>query len=236
MKSSPFSNAEILGNLKAQVALRSLTLALAFSNWIGTSAVGVALLLVSPSAAQAYTVEDLLTVSRVAGEDYTALAQRAEMAARSMAQQRFDSDILLTRVIITVLGQNGGQTAPILVMDVNRNDWRNRPDPQRWSKYYRSTPVLLELDGSEPLRTPAPTTPPAPLPTPAPTNPASPTTPGQPGQPNQLNQPNQPNRLNQPNQLNQRNQLLPSGAASPPSINIPATPPGQVGLPRSILR
>lgn len=222
MKRSSFSNTKSLGHLKIWGTSRSIALGLAcnwkLGSWARSWVLGITLLLLSPQTVQAYTVEDLLTVSRVAGEDYTALAQRAEMAARSMAQQRFDSDILLTRVIITVLGQNGGQTAPILVMDVNRNDWRSRPDPQRWSTYYRSTPVLLELDGVEPFRTPANA---APAPAPAPTSPTAPTAPNQPGQPNQPNQPNQ---------------LLPSGAASPPSINIPATPPGQVGLPRSILR
>ncbi|MFM7423468.1 MAG: hypothetical protein ACKO7W_00440 [Elainella sp.] len=119
---------------------------------IGVGALGSIDLLL-PQAVSAYAAEDLLTVNWVAGEDYTALARRAEDAARTMAQQRFDSDILLTRVVITVLGQNGGNTAPILVMDVNRPDWRNRPDPRYWSQYYRSTPALLGLDGVAPTGT-----------------------------------------------------------------------------------
>jgi hypothetical protein len=128
--------------------------------------------LAMPPAVTAYTVEDLLTITWVAGEDYTALARRAEYAARTSAQQRFDADILLTHVVITVLGQNGGETAPILVMDVNRADWRNRPDPRYWSKYYRSTAILLELEGVPATGTlqPAPTTgtQPAPVVTPPP--------------------------------------------------------------------
>nr|RNJ70366.1 MAG: hypothetical protein EDM05_04330 [Leptolyngbya sp. IPPAS B-1204] len=222
-----------------------------FSSWLLGSS--LALLVVLSAAAQAYTVEEVLTVSQVNGEDYTALAQRAEIAARSAAQQRFDSDILLTRVVITVLGQNGGQTAPILVLDVNRNDWRNRPDPQRWAKYYRSTPMLLELDGTVPARTPTETTPPVPAPAPAvptPTPSLSPSpspspTPAPSPRPPQPTLPNLPNlsppsqqNQTQPNQTqpNRTEQPLPSGAASPPSINLPATPPGEVGLPRSILR
>ncbi|MCU0524693.1 MAG: hypothetical protein MUF72_07695 [Elainella sp. Prado103] len=115
----------------------------------------------------AYTTQDLLSVSRETGEDYNALTRRAEAAARSLAQQRFDSDILLTRVIITVLGDNGGQVAPILVLDVNRTNWRSRPDPQIWATYYRSTPRLLEMNGS-PTPTGQPgSNQPAPAPTPA---------------------------------------------------------------------
>lgn len=182
--------------------------------------IGGTVLMAVMAPAQAYTAEDLLTVYRVEGEDYNALVRRAEITARSSAQQKFDRDILLTRVVITVLGQNGGQTAPILVLDVNRNDWRNRPDPQYWAKYYRSTRILLELDGSTSLQT-AP-------PTPAP----SPAIPGGPP----LDAPFVPGGSPAPGQATPSTQLLPSGANSPPSINIPAAPVGQVGLPRAILR
>lgn len=176
----------------------------------------VALIAGMPVPAQAYTAEDLVTVYRVEGEDYSALVRRAEITARASAQQKFDRDILLTRVVITVLGQNGGQTAPILVLDVNRNDWRNRPDPQYWAKYYRSTRVLLELEGFAPL----PTVPSAVIPDGLPLN-STLIPSGAPA----LGQSTPPST-----------QLLPSGASSPPSINIPATSSGQVGLPRAILR
>lgn len=182
--------------------------------------IGGTMLLAVTTPAQAYTAEDLLTVYRVEGEDYNALVRRAEITARSSAQQKFDRDILLTRVVITVLGENGGQTAPILVLDVNRNDWRNRPDPQYWAKYYRSTRVLLELDGSAPLQT----TPPPPVqPTVIPGGPP-------------LDSPLVPGGSPAPGQSAPSTQLLPSGASSPPSVNIPAAPVGQVGLPRVILR
>ncbi len=185
---------------------------------VGAVTVGLGML----SPVHAYTTEDLETVYRVEGEDYNALVRRAEITARSSAQQKFDSDILLTRVVITVLGQNGGQLAPILVLDVNRNDWRNRPDPQYWAKYYRSARVLLELGDSAPLQalptSPTPAQPPTRIPGGTPLN--SPLIPGGPP----------------PGQPLPANQLLPSGASSPPSINIPAAPAGQVGLPRAILR
>ena len=144
---------------------------LCWSLALGQSLLWISPLLVFvPLPAAAYTAEDLLTVYWLAGEDYTALARRAETVARTAAQQGFDTDILLTRVVITVLGQNGGQTAPILKMDVSRNDWRNRPDPRYWSSYYRSAPALLGLEGVAPTGTlqatpmaPAPVTP-VPLP------------------------------------------------------------------------
>jgi len=149
---------------------------LCWSLALGQSLLWISPLLVfAPLPAAAYTAEDLLTVYWLAGEDYTALARRAETVARTAAQQGFDTDILLTRVVITVLGQNGGQTAPILKMDVSRNDWRNRPDPRYWSSYYRSTPTLLGLEGVAPTGTvqAAPTAPVTPVPLPPANRPAN---------------------------------------------------------------
>lgn len=181
----------------------------------------VAASLVVAPAVHAYTTEDLISVSWETGEDYNALVRRAEDAARASAQQQFDSDILLTRVIVTVLGENGGETVPILRLDVAREDWRRRPDPQFWATYFRTSRALLDLNQpasatrttqSAPARSPAPT----------PTSPpnAAPDTPASPNQP----------RANAA--------LGPTGSHSinPVPISIPATPAGQTGLPRSILR
>jgi hypothetical protein len=207
--------------------------------------------LLLPQAVQAYAAQDLLTVTWVAGEDYTALARRAEDAARTMAQQRFDSDILLTRVVITVLGQNGGQTAPILLLDVNRPDWRNRPDPRYWSQYYRSTPALLGLDGVAPtgtLQAPGatpqqapPTSPPAvqpaepaPLTSPSPDTAPSPETapgvvPAPDPQPISPTRPSSTRRSPGRSVQNQRNQTAPSLSPAPsPGPNVaPASPQPQ---------
>jgi hypothetical protein len=175
-------------------------------------------LLLVPLVAQAYTTEDLLSVSRETGEDYNALIRRAEDAARASAQQQFASDILLTRVIITVLGENGGDTVPLLRLDVNREDWRRRPDPQYWATYYRTSRALLDLSPAAPAaRTTQPTPVPVPA-TPEQTPDSAPATPNQPGNPN----------------------VAPGAAGvrsiNPVPISIPATPAGQTGLPRSILR
>lgn len=68
------------------------------------------------------------------------------MAARMAAQQSFSSDILITEVIVTVLGQNGLSVVPILTMTVSRHDWQNRPDPRYWSTYFNASKALLELE------------------------------------------------------------------------------------------
>jgi hypothetical protein len=172
-----------------------------------------ALIWVTP-AVRAYTAEDVLTVSRVTGENYTALARRAEYAARSLAQQRFDRDILLTRVVITVLGQNGGQTAPVLTLDVNRNDWQRRPDPQYWARYYRSTPLLLGINGTAPVAQPPASLPPSPTPASPTASPAAPAAPANAPTPSPT-----PNNSNNPGST-------PNSGSTPP-IQVESTSPAQ---------
>ncbi|HEY9662600.1 MAG TPA: hypothetical protein V6C65_29450, partial [Allocoleopsis sp.] len=75
---------------------------------------------------------------------YTALVQRAELAARAAAQQSFDQDILVSEVAITVLGASGESVVPILLLNVDRTDWRRLPDPQHWATYYNHAKELLE--------------------------------------------------------------------------------------------
>lgn len=110
---------------------------------IGTWTLEMAI--VSPSA-YAYTDRVNITLEREADEPYEGLAQRAEMAARTAAQQSFSRDILITEVDVTILGQNGLAVVPILRLTVSRNDWRSRPDPHYWSSYYSAAKMLLELE------------------------------------------------------------------------------------------
>jgi hypothetical protein len=157
-------------------------------------------------------------------------------------------------VVITVLGQNGGQAAPILKLDVGRNNWRSRPDPRYWSKYYRSAPALLGLEGvaptgtlqAEPQPTPAaipavssPVSAPADLPAVQPNGaPTSGAAPGQAsgGNPGSSTTRSPGRSTNQPAPAGRSPEALPSPdvANPPPAINLPAVPAG-VGIP-AILR
>lgn len=98
--------------------------------------------------AQAYTDAVNVTLDRGLNESFQSLASRAETTARATAQQSFDRDILVTAVKVTVLAANGEVVVPLLVMEVSRENWRSRPDPQYWSTYYNSARELLELDSS----------------------------------------------------------------------------------------
>ncbi|MBD2576625.1 hypothetical protein [Oscillatoria sp. FACHB-1406] len=125
-----------------------------------------------PPAAIAYSSRTAIALNRQGQESYETFLRRAEAIARAATQRRFDSDILVTDVSVTIVGQNNGAAMPVLILNVSRNDWRKQPDPQRWAKYFRNASVLL---GFEPRSTTSPgTTPPPPPPEPTPVESPSP--------------------------------------------------------------
>lgn len=198
---------------------------------------------VRPSLVQASPSETALTLQLAPQESYTGLIRRAEMAARAIAQRNFDSDILTSDVTVTVVGQNGEAVVPLLTLSVNRANWRNQPDPQRWSTYYPSAKLLLGLS--------APSTPPG-----SPTATSAPAAPAPVAPDNAAASGNSPaltpapftgvgapanaplpatDRLTSPTPSSEP-LLQPTPNRNPVQINLPAAPSGQLGLPRSILK
>jgi len=99
----------------------------------------------TPQAVQAYTARVSLFLNRNPGERYEAFLRRAEAIARAGVQRSFDADLLTTEVIVVVVGENQGVSIPIMEIQVTRNEWRGRPDPQYWARYYETAPLLLNF-------------------------------------------------------------------------------------------
>ncbi len=99
----------------------------------------------APQMAQAYTVRMSVSLDRELDESYEILLRRAESAARAAAQRSFDSDLLVSEVLVTIVGENRGLAVPILSLEVSRVQWSRRPDPTLWTRYYRTAPVLLGI-------------------------------------------------------------------------------------------
>lgn len=97
-----------------------------------------------------------VTLEREADESYATLERRAEAAARAATQRTFDSDILVRSVVVTIVAENRGLSAPILTLQATREQWRQLPDPQRWSTYYPTAQALLQLSLAATSTTPAP--------------------------------------------------------------------------------
>lgn len=162
-----------------------------FSLTIGMGAIGigVACEILAPAAVHAYTSRLDVTLEVQPNETFNILLRRAEAVARAAAQRSFDRDILVTDVSVTVIAQREGNIVPLLTLQANRNQWRDRPDPRPWSTYFRNAQLLLRMDGTtQPAQAgtpaiPANVAPTNGIPTSVPTRPATPTSPAAPTNP-----------------------------------------------------
>ena len=105
---------------------------------------------IAPLAAQAYTSRVNITLERQPNESFPTLTRRAETVARAAAQRSFDNDILVTQAAVVVTAENGGLSAPILSLEVSRDNWKNYPNAQRWSTYYPTSQALLRIENPVP--------------------------------------------------------------------------------------
>ncbi|WGV25410.1 hypothetical protein [Halotia branconii] len=105
--------------------------------------------LLAPQVVRAYTARVDLTIDRLPDENYETILRRAEATARAAAQRSFDQDILVTDASVIVSVQSYGAIAPILVLDVSRQQWRTRPDAQRWATYFKTARSLLLFDTNQ---------------------------------------------------------------------------------------
>jgi hypothetical protein len=106
---------------------------------------------IAPLVAQAYTSRVNITLERQPNESFQTLTRRAETVARAAAQRSFDNDILTTQAAIIVTGEHIGLSAPILTLEVSRENWKNYPNAQRWSTYYLNSKALLRIDDPTPV-------------------------------------------------------------------------------------
>ncbi len=225
---------------RRQIAPVSLVAILGFAgvSWLTTSAI-------APQSAQAYTARADISLIRQPNESFESFLRRAEAVARAATQRSFDTDILVTDVSVTVLGQSDGDVAPVLVLEVSRQAWRSRPDPQRWATYLPNTRLLLgfEQPGAQPETQPGapeavpvpgtPGTPPVPgtpgIP-PVPGTPGTPPVPGTPGIPAVPGTPGipavppAPTIINLPPGAPNQNQAPPAAPGNTPQPNVPAAP------------
>lgn len=105
---------------------------------------------IAPLVAQAYTSRVNITLERQPNESFQTLTRRAETVARAAAQRSFDNDILVTQAAVIVTAENGGLSAPILSLEVSRDNWKNYPNAQRWSTYYPTAQALLRIENPVP--------------------------------------------------------------------------------------
>ncbi|MBW4640183.1 MAG: hypothetical protein KME05_18530 [Gloeocapsa sp. UFS-A4-WI-NPMV-4B04] len=101
--------------------------------------------LLIPQIAQAETARIDLSVTSKPNETYETLVSRAEGAVLAAVQDKFDQNKHLTSVTVMVMAENYGSTAPLLSLEVSRNQWQKNPDIEIWSTYFANARSLLGL-------------------------------------------------------------------------------------------
>ena len=102
--------------------------------------------IMAPQFAQAYVARVGVNINRQPGETYKTMLVRGLAVARAAVQRSFDRDILITEVQVTISGENKGAIAPILMVEVSRQEWNNQPDAQFWVSYMPNAEALLNFE------------------------------------------------------------------------------------------
>ena len=111
-----------------------------------------------------------LTLSRQPDETYPSFVQRATTLVATRLKNDFSKNSSLNELRIVVIGQNNGNIAPVLSVNMSRQQWLSNPNPQPLINYFADSEFLLGFD--VPLApipqtaNPVPTTPPAETPSP----------------------------------------------------------------------
>lgn len=101
--------------------------------------------LLTTGVAWAIPSEVNLSLKRQETENYEQFMQRAQTLASNTIQQRFKNN-QLEEVRVVVIGESKGAIAPILTVEVNRNNWNTDPSIKRWQNDF---PFSRELLGFE---------------------------------------------------------------------------------------
>jgi hypothetical protein len=114
---------------------------------------GAAMLLITIAPTQAATKR--FTQHIDGSGSFETLIQQAEAIAQTTATQAF-SDPNTTEITLNITGEQSGQIAPILLLNVSRAEWQRQQNVQRWAKYPGGAKQLLGFNRSNAGRTATP--------------------------------------------------------------------------------
>ena len=111
-----------------------------------------------------------LTLSREPDETYPNFVQRATTLVATRLKNDFSQNSSLNELRIVVIGQNNGNIAPVLSVNMSRQQWLSNPNPEPLISYFPDSQFLLGFDVPAPVTpktsTTAPTNPSAETPSP----------------------------------------------------------------------
>ena len=125
-----------------------------------------------------------LSLSREPNETYSNFVQRATTLVTTRLKNNFSKNPSLNQLRIVVIGENNGNVAPLLSLNMSRQQWLSNPNPESLINYFPDSQFLLGFDvpkppipttqtsppTNQPAETPPPSSPNAPASTVPPTN------------------------------------------------------------------
>jgi hypothetical protein len=119
--------------------------------WVGIEAINPAPSFANASQITQASTERLdLYVERWTNETYETLWRRSQDAALANAQQLFDRDRQISKVVIMVTAESNGAVAPLLTLEVSRDQWERQIQPERWITNVTSSKTLLGFEKPKP--------------------------------------------------------------------------------------
>jgi hypothetical protein len=122
--------------------------------------------------AQSTSINLPITVKQ--GESYEGLLARASQLAQTTIINRFHQKHDLNKINLLITAEKSGAIAPLLSVNVSRQDWWGNPNIQRWANVFPFGRDLLGFSRPQPVATPnnpPPAVNPIPSPTPSPASP-----------------------------------------------------------------
>lgn len=125
--------------------------------------------IVAADLALAQSTSINLPITVQPGESYPGLLTRASQLAQTTIINRFNQNQNLNKLDLLITAEKSGAIAPLLSVQVSRQDWFSNPNIQRWTNVFPFGKDLLGFSRPQPGLTP--NNPPAavnPTPTPSP--------------------------------------------------------------------
>ncbi|PIG94087.1 hypothetical protein [Gloeocapsopsis sp. IPPAS B-1203] len=97
-------------------------------------------ILAAPAAAEVMRINH--TLKSEPHQTFATLMQQAESLATNLVDQGFAEDNV-TEVSVHILGERNGQQVPLLSSRISRADWQKQLGIQQWTRYFRTSAVLL---------------------------------------------------------------------------------------------
>ncbi len=194
------------------------------------SVVCLSLAVVHPPTVFAQITQVPLTLSREQNESYANFVQRATKLTVTQLKNRFSQNSNLNQVRIVLIGENNGVVAPVLSVNMSRQQWLSKLNPESLINYFQDSQFLLGFDTpttSKPEKSPTPLT----TPSGNGSNPTAPTTAPPANRPNSAKDNNSP--LSTPPSI--PNASTPSPAPIPPTDSAPSANPTQTNPANSLM-